>query len=118
MDDEPEFRRMTTRVLKQARHDVTACCGMEETEAYLATGAKPDLLIVDVVLRASTGKRVASLVKEKSPKTRVMFISGYGNVAVGHPVLLKPFKNHELIALIDEVMSAPNEVFALSRKKH
>ncbi len=127
VDDEPDVRQMLSRVLRQAHHEVTACSGLEEAEAYLATGAKPDLLITDVVLRASTGKLVASLVQEKSPKTRVMFISGYGNVAVGgQPVLQKPFKNHELIALIDEVMSASSrasahqheEAFAQSRKKH
>lgn len=127
VDDEPEVLRMMTRILRMAGHDVHACSGLPGAEAHLYSGVKPDLLITDVVLNGSTGKRVAAVVQEKSPKTRTLFMSGYGNLAVGgQPVLQKPFKNQELIQLIDQVMSATNkatahereEAFALSRKKH
>jgi DNA-binding NtrC family response regulator len=127
VDDEPVVLRVITRILRMAGHDVSACSGLPGVEAYLYAGARPDLLITDVVLNGSTGKRVAAVVQEKSPKTRTLFMSGYGNIAVGgQPVISKPFKNHELIELIDQVMSASSnatahereEEFVLSRKKH
>lgn len=127
VDDDPIVLKVITRMLRQAGHEVLACSGLVGVEAHLYSGVRPDLLITDVALKGSTGKRVAAVVQEKSLKTRVLFISGYGNVAVGgQPVLQKPFKNKELIELIDQVMSASSntdaheleEAFALSRKKH
>jgi FixJ family two-component response regulator len=127
VDDDPTVLKAITRMLRLAGHEVHACSGLVGVEAHLYGGTRPDLLITDVVLTGSTGKLIAAVVKEKSPTTRALFISGYGNVAVGgQPVLQKPFRASELVEFIDQVMSASSntdareleEAFALSRKKH
>lgn len=117
VDDEPEVLKILTRILKRAGHDVTPCSGVDEAQAALDKGLAPHLLITDVALKGSTGKRVARLAQDKSPKTRVIFISGYSNVAVGgQPVLQKPFTPTELIELVDRVMSAPNSEIARAQE--
>ena len=123
VDDDPEVLKVISRFLRRVGHQVFACSGFEEAQVHLVNGINPDLLITDIVLRASTGKRVAAAVKQLSPSTRVIFISGYGNVSVGGPVLQKPFAPHELTSLVDEVMSAEaedevhDESVAIARKK-
>lgn len=119
VDDEPSILRVMARMLEQAGHDVLTCGSFEEAQVHLDEGIKPDLLITDVVLKGSTGKRVAAAVTEKSPHTRIVYMSGYGNVAIGgHPVLRKPFKRHELFELVDQALPAREAPFMLSRKKH
>lgn len=118
VDDEPAVLKVLTRVLVRAGHTVTACSGIDEAQAHLEKGAKPHLLVTDVALKGSTGKRVARLAQSASPKTRVIFISGYDNLAVGggHPVLQKPFTPSEFIELVDRVLSAPTSSSALKQE--
>lgn len=128
VDDEPMVLKVLARTLKQQGHEVIACSGFEEAQAQLAKGISPDLLITDIVLRSSTGKRVATSVQEQSPRTKVVFMSGYSNVSVGgHAVLQKPFSNEELTTIVEQALSSGNAVddavdedapFSLSRKKH
>jgi len=119
VDDEPGILRLLTRVLVRAGHRVFACAGFEEVKTLLDKGIQPDVLVTDVVLRNSTGKRVADAVWQASPRAKVIFISGYGNITVGgHPVLQKPFKHHELTELIDHVLSENNQAVMAPRKKH
>lgn len=125
VDDDPNVLTVIARFLRRAGHEVFACSGFEAAQVHLVNGVEPDLLITDVVLRESTGKRVAAAVKQLCPKTRVIFISGYGNIAVGEPVLQKPFAAAELIVLVDQVMAADTvsdareleSTFAANRKK-
>lgn len=126
VDDEPAVLRVIVRILEQAGHKVFPCRGMDDVQTHLANGLKPSLLITDVVLGTSTGKRVAAAVSKASPGTRVVFVSGYGNVAVpGQLVLQKPFSRQELVDLVDQVLSAESadsvreqeSAFLSSRKK-
>lgn len=113
VDDEPQVLQLLVRILKRGGHQVTACAGIDEAQAHLDKGAKPHLLITDVVLKGSTGKRVARLAQDMSPRTRVIFISGYDNIAVGgQPVLQKPFTPAELIEVVDRVLAAPSNTAA------
>ncbi len=123
VDDEPNVLQVIALMLRRAGHTVYPCAGFEAAQQHLVKGIMPDLLITDVVLRESTGKRVATAVQQMSPGTRVIFISGYANVAVGgQPVLQKPFSPNELVTLVDKVLSSSTstgaqESFAASRKK-
>lgn len=127
VDDDQQVLAVLTRMLQRAGHEVMPCGSVEEAQRHLTNGLKPTLLITDVALGTSTGKRVAESVQRQSPKTRVIFISGYANIAVGgQPVLQKPFSSKELIELVDQVLSADTQSgahrleseFAASRKKH
>ncbi len=126
VDDEPNLLKVIARFLRRAGHEVFACSDFESAQLHLVNGISPDLLITDIVLKGSTGKRVAAAVLQLSPRTRVVFMSGYSNISVGgQTVLQKPFTSTELIRLVDEVMSADTandahereEAFSQSRKK-
>jgi DNA-binding NtrC family response regulator len=127
VDDDIHVLNVLARMLERAGHQVFACDSAEEAQRHLTKGLRPSLLISDVALGTSTGKRIAESVQRQSPKTRVIFISGYSNIAVGgQPVLQKPFSSKELIELVDQVLSADTQSgahrleseFAASRKKH
>ncbi len=119
VDDEPGILKLITRILVRAGHRVFACAGFEEAKDLLDKGIQPDVLVTDVVLRNSTGKRVADVVLQAWPRTKVIFISGYGNITVGgHPVLQKPFKHDELIELIDQVLIDTSGAVIAPRRKH
>ncbi len=127
VDDEPNVIVIMTRVLDAAGHKVIGCKSCDEVQARLDEGLRPAMAITDVVLDGCTGKRVASILRRVSPRTRVVFMSGYDNVALPSQqrVLLKPFAARELVELVEQVLSAEDaaealqrgEAFELSRKK-
>lgn len=116
VDDEAYVQRTMTRILERVGHEVIVCGSCEEVAERLARGLKPDLVITDVVLEGSTGKRVASVVRMVSPRSRIVFMSGYEKVVVpGHLVLHKPFTPRELVELVDQVLSADSDEAAVKR---
>jgi DNA-binding NtrC family response regulator len=116
VDDEPGVLRIMTRILERAGHEVRLCSTCAEVEALLTSGLRPHLVITDVVLDGGTGNCVAAIVRRLSPGTRVVFMSGYGNVGVpGQCVLHKPFSARELVELVDQVLSAGSPDVALER---
>lgn len=109
VDDDQAVLTVIAKQLRRAGHEVLSCSGFAEAQVHLVNGIEPDLLITDIVLRESTGKRVASAVKQLSPRTRVAYMSGYPNIAVGAPVLQKPFSNQDLLNLVEEAMKLESE---------
>lgn len=106
VDDEHGVVMVLTRVLTQAGHKVIGCSSGEEAQKHIEAGLRPDLLITDVILDGTNGKKVAALIQKASPETRVIFISGYPSLSVGdHPVLQKPFDLNELVELVDKALS-------------
>jgi DNA-binding NtrC family response regulator len=118
VDDDEHVRRLMERVLQRAGHQVISCEGFEDAEARLLAGARPDLVITDVVLERATGSRVEGVVRLLSPRSRVVFVSGYDKVSVPNRVVLrKPFEPGELVDLVDEVTAAPTKADAIERGK-
>jgi two-component system, cell cycle sensor histidine kinase and response regulator CckA len=104
VEDEDAVRRLTQRVLSDAGYTVIAVNGPEEALAATADGQAVDLLLTDVVMPGMNGPELARLVLERSPATRVLFMSGYTDDAIAqhgvHPgqtaLLEKPFTIPEL----------------------
>ncbi len=116
VEDEESVRRVTCRALRAAGYRVYEAASGEEAMTILAQpDLSIDLLMTDVVMPGIGGRAVADAVRKTSPKTRVLFMSGYTDDAVvRHGVshaevafLQKPYSVHSLLAKVRETMSRP-----------
>ena len=113
VDDEPEVRTMTGRVLAQAGHIVVAARGADEAMAILTAGTEPiDLVLSDVVMPGRSGIDLAREVSEQHPSMPILLMSGFvGESAHGgltadlpYPLLAKPTPRDVLLAAVDELL--------------
>ena len=107
VDDDANIRKMIKETLEAENFKVKTV-GSEEDCLKLFEEQKFDLLLLDQRLDGK-GTHVYKLVKEKSPKTKVIFVSAvFGEdtelkeLAIKEhlPVIRKPFNPKELIATV------------------
>jgi two-component system cell cycle sensor histidine kinase/response regulator CckA len=115
VEDNEQVRQLTSSVLADCGYKVLAAAGPEEGIA-LCHANHPDiqLLVTDVILPGMNGPQLAEQVTRISPRTRVLYISGYTSDAIAHYGMLdpglwflaKPFSVSELVAKVREVLDA------------
>ena len=107
IDDEPQMRRLLTRLLSGAGHTVReATNGKDGIELF--GGARPALVITDIVMPGIEGLELIRELRHKDPGVPILAISGGG-----HPVYLraatglgataalaKPFGSDELLSAV------------------
>jgi two-component system cell cycle sensor histidine kinase/response regulator CckA len=113
VDDEPSVRAVVERVLGLAGYSVL---GAPDGEAALALAARTHdeihLVLTDVAMPKIGGRRLVEQLLTTRPRLRVLYMSGYadddaareGQVALGAPVLAKPFGVDELLHRVREVL--------------
>lgn len=99
--------------LRRAGFNVRTAASAEEA-LDLEAHTPVDLLVTDVILPTIKGPELANRIRERSPHTRVLFISGYtGNALTpedlrhGNGFLPKPFGTTALIKRVHEVLNPP-----------
>ena len=102
VDDEAEVRTLIAEVLRgSGYHVVVASDGDAALELLERAGRPVDLLVTDVVMPVMSGTDLAARVTERSPGTRVLFVSGFvpvGSAALrGAPLVTKPLRRAELL---------------------
>jgi len=117
VEDDRRVRDVTLRILAGAGYRVLPATSPAEALELLGEhGAEPiHLLLTDVVLPGMSGPQLAREVLARSPKTRVLFQSGYSDAALAHhgaldggaPLLHKPFTSKALTQRVREVLDAP-----------
>ncbi len=108
-EDDPSMRAHLARALERADYAVTAVdCGtaalpLLKSKAY-------DLLLTDIVMPGMDGIELAQQCASVSPKTRVMFITGFSGVALragetvpSAKILSKPFHLRDLVLEVDRI---------------
>jgi FixJ family two-component response regulator len=110
VDDEEEVRKALRRLLKSLGHEVRVFGSAEEL------GADPldaDCLILDVRLPGSTGLELRERIRMGGSPVPIVLITGDGGPSAvdgiaGVPAgsVAKPFDEAELIAAIDQAVSA------------
>jgi two-component system cell cycle sensor histidine kinase/response regulator CckA len=115
VEDNEQVRQLTSSVLADCGYKVLPAAGPEEGLA-LCRAHHPDiqLLVTDVILPGMKGPQLAEQVRQISPRTRVLYVSGYTSDAVVHYGVLdpglwflaKPFSVSELVAKVREVLDA------------
>ncbi len=109
VDDEPEVREMTARLLRSSGHHVVAVATFAEGLRLLAdTSLAFDALLTDVVLGAERGTELARQCRVLRPNTRIVVMSGYVPdpaasellEACGARFQAKPFGREQLLAAL------------------
>jgi signal transduction histidine kinase/CheY-like chemotaxis protein len=103
VDDDPQVRRVTERMLRHAGYDVVA---VDSAAAGLATArdAKFDVVLTDVVMPGMSGRDLARELGSAFPDLPVVLMSGYPTTAIaGQPFLAKPFDRGKLLAVVQDV---------------
>lgn len=111
VDDERAVREFVAAALTRAGFLVRTACSAEEA-LDLEAHHPVDLLVTDVILPNINGPELAERIRQRSPQTRVLFISGYpGNALTAHHLrggsafLAKPFGTTTLIERVHEVLN-------------
>ncbi len=116
VDDEPEVRTMTGRMLASAGYTVISAGDAAEALAVVVAGEVPiDLLVTDVVMPGRSGIELAEDVTTRHPGLPVLLLSGFvGESAHGglpadlaFPLLPKPTARAALLAAVGDLLSVP-----------
>lgn len=116
VEDEAAVRTLARMVLRKSGYTVLeAADGEQALRALDEHGEGVDLLVTDVVMPGMSGPVLAERLVARSPRTRVMFMSGYTDDAILHhgvpeagiAFLEKPFLPHTLVRRVREVLDAP-----------
>jgi two-component system cell cycle sensor histidine kinase/response regulator CckA len=111
-EDEEGVRKMMELVLSQAGYSVHSEGVPQQAVTYAGLQKAIDLLITDIILPGMNGRKLAEEILKAHPKTKVLFISGYTETAIGeHGIfaegfafLQKPFLPKTLRAKVDEIL--------------
>jgi two-component system cell cycle response regulator CpdR len=108
-EDEEAMRTYLARALTNAGYDVIAVDRGTEAVPLLETGDF-DLLLSDIVMPEMDGIELAQRCAEISPRTKVMFITGFAAVSLrasreqpAAKVLSKPFHLRDLVLEVERV---------------
>jgi len=110
VDDEDWVPSLVTRFLSPHGHHIETAAGGREGLARFAAGAF-DLVITDRAMPDINGDQVAKTIKERSPHTPVILLTGFGEMMKEKGerpegvdrILSKPMTRDELCAAIKEV---------------
>ena len=103
VEDEAMVRAVAERALVRQGYQVLTAEHGEAALAVLATSAKPDLLVSDVVMPIMDGPTMVRRVRERYPDLPVLFMSGYAEEQLRKSIdldrvafLSKPFSVQQL----------------------
>ena len=106
LEDQEWTRRSMAHLLRAQGHEVLVARNALEAQALCAERA-PDVALIDIELPGLQGNEWALYLKETSPETRIIFVSGRAGLAgldrFGPDVhfLHKPVNVDQLLALVE-----------------
>ena len=116
LEDDIGVRHISVRVLRGLGYDVIEAANGDDAQQLFAQSGerKIDLLLTDMVMPKMSGRHFADWLRKTSPKTKVVFVSGYLEESL-HPrdrldegtfFLAKPFDPEQLARKIREVLDS------------
>jgi len=103
VDDEDLVRGVTAGFLEQAGHRPRECGGGPEALDLVASGARFDLVVMDLLMPVMGGVETARRLAEIWPDMRVVFVTGFADMNSlpdGARVLAKPFTPQDLLSAV------------------
>ncbi len=116
VDDEPQIRTLTQRVLGLRGFHVLAAPDAASALDLVRTEPRIDLLVTDVVMPGMQGGELAARLRAIIPGLRVLFVSGYApaDLAQDMPAdssfLDKPYTPDELAVAVRAILDQPTRV--------
>ncbi|MEY3306434.1 MAG: hypothetical protein RLZZ413_472, partial [Pseudomonadota bacterium] len=116
VEDDDHVREHLVTQLKLLGYDVAFATNGQGAFDYLATGARVDLVLTDVIMPGGmNGRQLADAARKLRPGLRVLYTSGYSENAIVHhgrldkgvELLSKPYRRQELAAKLRKVLDAP-----------
>ena len=116
VEDDEQLRRLAHRALAAQGYDVLeADRGSTAIDIARRHRGKIDLLLTDVVIPDTNGRKLADHLRASRPGLRVLFMSGYPDGAMGHNGMLetgvayvaKPFTTEAITRKVREILDAP-----------
>jgi CheY-like chemotaxis protein len=116
VEDDGAVRSLMSVILEDCGYAVVeASNGEEGLEIFSNHQSAIDLIITDVVMPRMSGKEMAERIQATRPEMKVLFVSGYTQIAVQHSGLLeggsnflqKPFTPKSLARKVQELMRSP-----------
>lgn len=112
VEDNPNVRRTVLRQLKDLGYPTLEAEDAQRALQMAREGAKFDLLFTDIVMPGGmTGYELAEQLERLQPGLKVLFTSGYTELAVGRsngerrgPLLSKPYRKQDLGRMLREVL--------------
>src|SRR5262249_12935865 len=116
LEDDVSVRHISVRVLRQLGYSVLEAATGDDAQRTIAEtkARKSHLLLTDVVMPHMSGRYMAEWLRKISPKTKVVFVSGYLTDSL-HPgdridngmfFLPKPFDAEQLATTIRQALDS------------
>lgn len=104
VEDNDAVRELAILTLRQRGYTVLEASSAEQAIDLIARGARPQLLLTDVVMPGLSGPNLAARLLQQIPRLRVLYMSGYSEAAAAAhgtfggsvPLLQKPFTSGQL----------------------
>lgn len=114
LEDDVSVRHISVRVLRSLGYDVMEAATCDDAQRLITfdRAKKIDLLLTDMVMPQMSGRDFADWLRNSSPATKVVFISGYleESLQLGHRrgqetfFLAKPFDPEQLALKVREAL--------------
>ena len=112
-EDDPIVRKMVTDMLTMSRYRVI--CAGDGDEAYnlfLQHETEIDLVVTDVVMPRMNGRQLGERCRNRNPKTRILYMSGYvdncldpqEDVTGRADFIAKPFRSSHFLEKIGKLL--------------
>ena len=116
VEDNDAVRELAILALKQRGYQVLEAASAEQALDLIAQGARPQLLLTDVVMPGLSGPNLAARLLQGNPRLRVLYMSGYSEDAAaahgtswgGVPLLQKPFTSSQLAERVRITLDTAN----------
>ena len=115
LEDDISVRHMSVRILRNLGYQVMEAASGDDAQRHFQDGAKGiDLLLTDIVMPQMSGRFFADWLRNVSPDTKVVFVSGYLEDSL-HPgdrlengmfFLPKPFDPEQLATTVRQVLDS------------
>jgi two-component system cell cycle response regulator CpdR len=113
-EDDESMLNFLVLALMRAGHDVVAKTNGRDALETLEHDGSFSLLLTDIVMPGMDGIELAQKATDLHPTLKVMFITGFAGVAMSRPknvatsakILSKPFHLNDLVAQVDQLLTA------------
>jgi DNA-binding NarL/FixJ family response regulator len=124
VDDNQPFRQYLSHMLMERNNLRVICEASDGLEAVQrAEELQPDLVLLDVGLPKLNGFEAARLIRERSPKSKILFVSQESDVDIvqralvtGSGYVVKRDAGHDLLRALRAVIRGEKFVAALRRR--